>query len=42
MNGVKRTAPKARAITVVCTDGFKPFTREYTLCTKKIKLNALT
>ena len=24
------------------TEGFKPFTREYTLCTKKIKLNALT
>ena len=24
MNGVKRIAPKARAITVVCTEGFKP------------------
>ena len=42
MNGVNRTVPKARAITVVWTEGFNPFTREYTLCAKKIRLNALT
>ena len=42
MDGIKRTAPRARAIIVVWTDGVKRFTKEYTLCAKKIRLNAAT